>query len=201
MNNKIENEKEILDSLVNGDESAFQLLYEFHFKTIYVFVLGYVKSPNLAEDICQEIFMKIWYKREQLAHVKVFQSYLYIVAKHHTLNQLRAINRSQVALQELLKNYPSQEDTTNLSVESKEYDQFIQEAFQKLSPISQQVFSMCRDESLSYDEVAKEMGFSRNAVKKHMVKAMKAFRVVITSSLDIHFQVLYCIGIELFLKK
>ncbi len=193
-------EKNLLCAIADGDEQAFELLYSRYFQSIYRFVIGYVKSPNLTEDIVQEIFVKVWEKREILPSVSLFQPYLYTMAKNQTLNQLRSISRSRASQQELLKHYVVAETSTEDLIQNKEYQAFIEKAFQQLSPVAQRVFSLCREEQMSYDEVAKEMGFSRHAVKKYMVQAMKKFRHILSGSMDIHYMVFFTF-INLWIKK
>ncbi|MGJ1420172.1 RNA polymerase sigma factor [Sphingobacterium spiritivorum] len=194
-------EKQILPALSNGDERAFEAIYEQYFQSVYLFVQGYVKSPDLAQDICQEIFMKVWDNRERFAKVLSFRHYLFTLAKNHTLNHLRSISRSNVSIQELLRYYPLEEQTTGNSIQEKEYEKFIQRAFENLSPTAKQVFDLCREKQMTYDQVAKEMGFSRDAVKKYMVQTMKTFRSLISGPLDIHFCIFLCFSIDYILFK
>ncbi|QQT25523.1 RNA polymerase sigma factor [Sphingobacterium spiritivorum] len=189
-------QKQILLALTNGDEHAFEDIYEQYFQSVYIFVLAYVKSPDLAQDICQEIFMKVWNKREQFAQVLSFKHYLFTLAKNHTLNQLRKISRSNASLQEVLRYYPIAEQTTGNNIQHKEYEKFIEEAYEKLSPTAKRVFTLCREQQMTYDQVAEEMGFSRDAVKKYMVQTMKTFRSLLSGPLDIQVCLFVCMTID-----
>ncbi|TDS14678.1 RNA polymerase sigma factor [Sphingobacterium paludis] len=184
-------EKHLLYAIAKGDERAFEALYDTYFRQIYHFVLGYVKSPNLADDIVQEIFVKVWEKRETLASVELFKPYLYVMAKNQTLNQLRSISRSKASQQELLQHYVFSERSTENMIQNKEYQAFINNAFQQLSPAAQKVFSLCREAQMSYEDVAKEMGFSRHAVKKYMMQAMKTFRQLLSGPIDVNYIVVF----------
>lgn len=184
-------EKELLSAMADGDERAFEALYDTYFRHVYRFVLGYVKSPNLTDDIVQEVFVKVWEKRATLASVALFQPYLYAMAKNQTLNQLRSISRSKASQQELLQHYVFSDRNTEHTIQNKEYQAFIDKAYQQLSPAAQKVFSLCRESQMSYDEVAKEMGFSRHAVKKYMMQAMKTFRRMLSGPIDVNYIVVF----------
>ena len=167
-------EEEFLLSIASDDQQAFSAIYRRYQPEVYAFVLRLVKVPALAEDIVQDIFLKIWEARMQLPRVRHFRAFLFVTARNHTLNVLQSISRSEHALSTLLKEFQLLRfDDEALS---NDYRRFLERTLESIPPKSREVFRKCREDGLSYDQVASEMGISRNAVKKHMVSALKVLR-------------------------
>jgi RNA polymerase sigma-70 factor (ECF subfamily) len=177
-------EERLLLSVASGDEQAFTQLYHHFYSALQAYVLKFVKIPQLAEDVVQDVFLKIWEVRHQLPHVKNFTGFLFSVTRNHTLNVLRSIARSVHARTAIIKQL--QELRFDDEILNKDYRQFIEKALNAIPPRSREIFYKCREQAMTYEEVAAEMGISRNAVKKHMVKAIRvlkdaAFRELNTS--------------------
>jgi RNA polymerase sigma-70 factor (family 1) len=167
-------EERLLLSVAAGDETAFTQIYSHYHPGVYPYVLKLVKVPQLAEDIVQDVFLKIWEARGQLPQVKNFPGYLFTVARNHTLNILRSIARSNHALAALIRHF--QEQRVDDAILNNDYRRFIEHALQRIPERSREIFRKCRDQAMTYEEVAVEMGISRNAVKKHMVKAIRILK-------------------------
>ena len=75
-------EKSILEQFAAGNHTAFRELFMRYHLKVYYFVLGLVKSESDAEDLTQEIFLKLWTHRSRFTEVRTFGSYLYVLAKH-----------------------------------------------------------------------------------------------------------------------
>ena len=179
--------------LVQGNEQAFTVLYERYVTDIESIALKVLKSEALADDATQEVFIKIWNNRNQLQHVKVFKAYLIITARNHALNTLKSAFRSEVVMADIVNTFVDQRNTIDEELLSKEYLQFIQQVLDRLPARSREIFNKCRMQEKSYDEVADELGISRNAVKNHMVLSMKVLRKAVESELGIPLSVLLAI--------
>lgn len=178
-------EQDLLLQISKGDAKAFDCLYKKYEQPIYHFVLKYVRSITFAEDITQEIFMKIWENRSKLNTIKTFRKYLFTTAKNHTINKLKQYLHTQNARNELFIHVPISANSTVDSLQSKEYSKFISKAINNLPLRTYEVFHLCREEGKSYKEAASTLGVSRNAIKNHMISAMKKLSSVIEKKLDI----------------
>jgi RNA polymerase sigma-70 factor (family 1) len=164
----------LLDAVAAGDGVAFSRIYDFYKPGVRTYVLRLVKIPELADDLVQEIFIRLWETRKTLPEVKCFSAFLFTIARNHSLNSLKAISRSNQALPELIRHFQTRRvDDETLD---KEYLQFIQKALTSISPRSREVFRLCREQTMTYEQTAAELGISRNAVKKHMVAVMRKLR-------------------------
>lgn len=167
-------EDKLLQAIAESDERAFSQIYCHYHPVLYPYVLRLVKLPALAEDVVQDIFLKIWEGRNQLPGVKYFPAFLFTVARNHTLNVLQSVSRSNHALATLIRQF--QEQRIDDEALSKDYRLFIEKTLLSIPPRSREIFRKCREQAMTYEEVAAEMGISRNAVKKHMVAAIRVLR-------------------------
>lgn len=188
-----DNERQLLLNIAGGNEQSYGELFTHYYKSVSSFVSGYMVSPELSEDISQEIFLAIWETRDRLSQVESFRSYLFTVARNHTLNMLKKAARSEAGMGEIIRQYQQVRSSTEDEILTHEYQRFLDNVITSLSPRTREVFRMCRDQARSYEEVASELGISRNAVKKHMVIAMKTLKDRVQKELGIPLSLLLTI--------
>ncbi|MGF7082804.1 RNA polymerase sigma factor [Mucilaginibacter sp. UYCu711] len=164
---------ELLELIVNDNYKAFTFLYDRYFSDIKRFVLRILKSPQLTEDVIQEVFIQVWLNRSKLSQVNSFKAYLFITARNRALDSLKAALRSEVAMGEIIHSFVAQRNGTDEEVLDKEYSLFLNRILASLPERTRQIFTLCREQGKSYKEVAGVLGISRNAVKNHMVLSMK----------------------------
>lgn len=185
MGNKPKNDEELLKTMTRGEEKAFEAIYRLYGPAIHRFVLRYVHSAPFAEDITQEVFMKVWQNRERLIDVKSFKSYLYTTARNHTINSLKAAFRSKTGTFDVLTSFFNQRNDTEEELLQKEYRQFLKKILDRLPSRTREVFMLCREEGKSYKEAAATLGVSKNAIKNHMVLSMKALKPAVEKYLGL----------------
>ena len=188
-NEPLYDEQILLSELSSGKEDAFDKVYNHYLHSIYSFVIKFVKSPELTKDLTQEIFIRIWENRSRLSKVKSFRAYLFVTARNHVLNFLREASSSNVILTEIINSYASPQGANEMI--SKEYEQWLHNVLESMSPQMRAVFKLCREQNKNYDEVADLLQITKNTVKKHMVRSMR----VIKGRLDLD----WGISISLFL--
>ena len=172
----LEEEEVVIQRLQAGDEKSFALVYNHYYSSVQAQVLHILHSPEMTEDVTQEIFIRIWENREKLSEVRSFKSYLFITARNYTLNVLKSASRSEAAMGEIIRYLDKYRNTTQDQVQDNEYLRFINRQLEALPPRSREIFNMCRVQSKTYNEVAAELGISRDAVKSRMVHVMKTLR-------------------------
>ncbi|MBX2924679.1 MAG: RNA polymerase sigma-70 factor [Chitinophagaceae bacterium] len=173
---KLQNEQELQRRLAGGDTTAFDNLYNYYWESLGSFILRYVKVPELAEDLSQEVFSKIWEAREMMSQVDSFRGYLFTTARNHTLNFLNRATKINAAKGLMLQHMPKPVALPDDDLIMRDYKQWLQNILQEMTPQMRQVFQLIRQEYKTYDEVAVLLGISRNTVKKHMVGSMKIIR-------------------------
>jgi len=173
-NESLYDEQILLSELSSGKEDAFDKVYNHYLHSIYSFVIKFVKSPELTKDLTQEIFIRIWENRSRLSKVKSFRAYLFVTARNHVLNFLREASSSNVILTEIINSYASPQGANEMI--SKEYEQWLHNVLESMSPQMRAAFKLCREQNKSYDEVADLLQITKNTVKKHMVRSMRVIK-------------------------
>lgn len=169
-------DKEIIKAFSINEDAAFTMLFDTYNRKIFHFILKYVHSSALAEDLSQEVFLKIWENRSGLIQVNSIKAYLFTIARNHTLNSLKKAFQSDVALSEVISSFAVDRNSTEEDIHDKEYLQFLNNVLESLPERSRQIFKLCREEKKSYEEVAQAMSISKNAVKNHMVLSMRILK-------------------------
>ena len=183
-------EKSLIRHVSQGDQKAFSEMYDQYKPALYRFVFNILKSADLTNDTCQEIFIKIWEERAKLHEVISFRYYLLTVGKNHSLNVLKKVLQEEKTLSIFIRDYIEINNELEEKMQFDEYQDFINKVLMTLTPQSRKIFKLCRLQGLSYDEAAMVVGVSRNIIKKHMVKSMKVFRTAVEKDLGIAVNVL-----------
>ena len=197
----IQEEDLLLKAAALGNANAFEKLYDSYHNSILKFAITFLKSADLAEDTTQEVFIKIWDKREDLQNVNSFKDYLFITARNHIYNVIKKIARENNFKSALLSNYKVEPGTAEDSLVDKDYQEFIEKVLNNLPPQTREVFQLCRNQNKTYEEVAEQLGISRNTVKKHMVRSHKAFTDSINQNPDIILTTLVILFLENFINN
>lgn len=167
----------LFELMTRGDEEAFTALYSRYHQGIYNFLLRIVKIPTLAEDLMQDVFVKIWEECQNIKVTASFSSYLYQIARHKAIDALRKIARESVLEDEVRHRlacglahfmYPD--------YEWRQYEYLLCQAINALPPQRRRAFELVRQEGKKYEEAAFVMGISRNTLKQHLSLAVESIR-------------------------
>ncbi len=155
---------------------SFKRLFDNYKNRLYGYVLAITRSHYSAEEITQEIFIKLWLCRDILHEVDNLDGYIFAIARNKTLNHLRKAAYDV----RLLKELQDQAMPTNNNVEERalvsEYDRLLQDGLALLSPQRRLVYLLSRQRGLNHEEIARQLQLSRNTVKNHMVEALRFLR-------------------------
>ena len=170
-------EESRLISLLNEDsEYAFQLIYDKHRNRIYQTAIKFLKSPIIAQDVVQDVFMKLWFERHKIEPSKPVEAWLYTVAKNNILNKLRKIANDWKAIDLLSHTILQSENNTHQKLTEGEFKQKLQSAVSKLPEQQKVVFILSRFEKLTYIQIGEKMGISPLTVKTHLSRALFAIK-------------------------
>lgn len=168
-------EAKLIALLSENSEYAFQLLFDRHRNRIYQTAIRYLKSPLAAQEVVQDVFLKLWFKRTSIRPDQPLEAWLFTVARNNILNRLKKIAAEWKAL----KGYSRPEGTVNDAedqLQSAQYDQLLQEAVRSLPEQQRKVFLLARNEALSYAQIGEHLGISPLTVKTHMARALESIR-------------------------
>ena len=151
----------------------FESLFRYNFRPLCLYALHYVGDVDIAEDIVQECFMKLWERLEQGSAVDNRRAYLYMTVRNRCLDQLR---RKGIPT-ESLKPY----DTYGIiddddAAERSQTEAKLWTAIDSLPEKCREVFILSKRDGLKYEEIAEELGLSVNTVRNQISKALKILK-------------------------
>jgi len=158
------------------DTYSFEQLFHSYKERIYSYVLAIVKNGEAAQEVTQEIMIKLWLCREMLDQVDNLDAYIYVIARNKALNHLRKAAHDLKVLNELRAFIPDEYNNTEDRVAVKDYELLLSNAVNTLSPQRKQVYELSRVEGLSHDEIAEAMQLSKKTVKNHLSEALRLIR-------------------------
>lgn len=161
------------------EETHFEQLYRQHFTPLYRYAYNVVRDEAQAEGIVQNVFLKLWDKRDTLRIHTSWQAYLFRATYHEALNQAK---RDQVRTR-----FAQQQHTPAAASQAsdKELATHLERALLRLPEKCRTVFQLSRFENLKYQEIAQQLGISVKTVEAHMGKALKTLRVQLADFLSL----------------
>ena len=183
-------EKALLAQAATGDRKAFTQLYSAQIDNVYNYIFLFTKSKEETEEILQDVFVRIWEKRENLKKVDSFKNYLYKAAKNKLISQMRHLQIRYRVLSEIKRNKAAIQPTTNDEVDYKEYYRVVQMAIEKLPPKRKLIFRLNTENGLSHDEIAEQLQISKSVVKNQLYKAYDFVRQYLSKHGEISFPLL-----------
>ena len=180
--NSLHNEKRLLSLLSQGNEHAFTQLYNVHKNKIYSDALLITKSHILAEEIVQDVFLRIWLKRTEMASINNFESYLHTISRNLIFDHLKKISYQVVFKESIEHNIKSVNDTDFL-VRQHQCQLMLAEAVNKLHPQQKVVYQLAKIEGLSHVIIAQKLGLSSLTVKKHMANSLRFIKQYLNKNL------------------
>lgn len=159
-----------------SDKGDFENLFRLYYQDLCSYAHHFLKDSAAAEEIVQDIFFKLWEKREQLKVTTSIKAYLFQSTRNRCLNVIKHID--------IRENYKQQNEQVRKSSELEGFDEMevselqdkIQVAISKLPPERQKIFMLSRYEGLRYKEIAKKLGLSPKTVENQMGRALKFLR-------------------------
>lgn len=161
------------------EETNFEQLYRQHFTSLYRYAYSVVQDEAQAEGIVQNVFLKLWDKRDTLRIHTSWQAYLFRATYHEALN---AAKRQQVRMRFAQQR---QSPDTASQESDRELATHLEKALLELPEKCRTVFQLSRFEDLKYHEIAQRLGISIKTVEAHMGKALRVLRVQLADFLSL----------------
>lgn len=160
------NEKMMLRQIAGGDETAFRELFDLYRNKVFYLAWKLLKTDSDAEDVLQEIFIKVWVHKEKLSVIENFNAYLNTLIRNHVYNRLRKKASEECFIRETVNNDNNSFYNTFDTVLLHELQNILQKGLEKLPPQQKKVFELSRFEGLKHEEIAERMNISKETVKK-----------------------------------
>ncbi|UYQ95967.1 RNA polymerase sigma-70 factor [Chitinophaga horti] len=178
------NEPELLEAIARGDGAAFRVVFDRYWGKIHAMALAYTKSAAMADDVVQDVFVKIWVKRADLPAVQKFDSYLFITGRNEIISALRKKVAHLPLESHLHESLPGDVPVPDEVLSLKESQELISRAVALLPPQQQRIYQLSRKEGLSQQEIAAQLNISVSTVKVHMNKALHTIKHYLHTNTD-----------------
>lgn len=171
------NERELLRRTSEGDWEAYAEIFNFYVPKLLQFIYPFTgQSKEDAEEVIQEVFLKIWEKKEILVAIRSFDSYLFRMAKNKLtdiLLEYRSARNKHRAYELIKETYDLGTEQSILYIEYYEAARF---AITNLSPKLRTVFLMSTEDDLPLDEISEKLSLPKETVKKRLYMACTSIK-------------------------
>jgi len=165
-------DKNLASQIKKDDKKAFQELFERYAPRIYNFSLSYLKDKNDTEELVQNVFLKIWEKRDLLNASQNIKAFIFKIAVNTIYDFIRRKNIESAFLDYARLNYTTNENYTWHSVIFEEMQQNLNALLAQMPEQQQKIFRLSKLEGFSNDEIAKKMNLSKRTVENHLYRAL-----------------------------
>lgn len=174
---------DMLKGISRGDRKIYDLVFKSYYSGLCAFANDYLRSPDAAREISQEVFLYLWENRSKIRIKSSLKAYLYRSVHNRCLNYIRdnlTLQHKEIRVDQLKK----QADLLFIEIPEGIYDRFFSDQVEKeletaielLPEQCKMIFRLCRYDNLTYPEIAKRLNISSSTVKTQMSRAMKKLR-------------------------
>ncbi|WP_181182474.1 RNA polymerase sigma-70 factor [Sphingobacterium lumbrici] len=180
------NEPELLQQIAEGNEHAFQTLFKGHRGRLYHYILGIVKSKEIAEELVLDVFLKIWLGRDIIVQIENVEAFLFRIACNKSIDFIRKASKSPQII-DILESVNQIADDRNPERQliQREYENILREAIDLLPPKRREIYRMSREEGLSHVEIAEKLAIAKSTVANQIVDAQGFIKSFLLNNLDL----------------
>ena len=178
------NNEQLIPLLLSGDEATFEGVYKYFIRPLHVYAISILRDDDTAKGMVQNVFLKLWERRERLELSGSIKAYLYGAVYNECLNNLRH-QKIKVNHQQHVMHTTKDNGEEGTGMELLDLKEKLQQAMNELPEKCRTVFQLSRFEDLKYKEIADQMGISIKTVENQMGKALKTLRLKLVDYLPL----------------
>lgn len=176
-NHSLNKEQELLQQIANGDERALEIIFTNYRGKIHNYLLHITKSREAAEEMLMDIFLKLWVGRDMLVEIYNLEGFLFKVAHNKALDFFKTTARQERLYKSYAEHFRLQEADQNPYIQLDETSlQLLNEAINQLTPRRKLIYTLSREQNMTYDQIAQHLQLSRKTVKNSMLTALNSIR-------------------------
>ncbi|MFY9150390.1 MAG: RNA polymerase sigma-70 factor [Prolixibacteraceae bacterium] len=168
-------DNELFLKLKDGDEQAFKVLFEKYYSSMCLFARQFLKDHELAEESVQDMFVRIWERRQSLNIETSVKHYLFRSIRNHCLNQLQHEKIKHQYASKVIEAASHEMDPEQYFIEVDLLKR-IENSINSLPPKRKEIFRLSREQGLKYKEIAEKLNISVKTVEAQMGLALKYLR-------------------------
>lgn len=177
-----EHEQLLLQQMQGGSERAYAELYRRYASELYWKLRQMVRGAEEADELLQDLFVKVWERRDQVDLDQSFGAFLYRIAKNMAVDHFRKLAREAKLYEGFRTSSTELDSTTEDTVIANETNRLLQKAIDQLPPQRRQAFVLCKIDGKTHQQAAELMGISHNTVHNHLVKATSTIKEYLQKS-------------------
>jgi len=165
-------DEQLISNYLKGDKKSLEILILRYLKPIYSFVYQYVRNTTDAEDLTQEIFVKIWKNLKRFKKEKKFKPWLFAIAKNACFDFLRKRKKNSVLNLESISQLIDYSPSPDEFLENKFLKEKIEKIIKKLSEKTKEVLNLYYYQGFTFKEIAEIFNESINTIKSRHLRAI-----------------------------
>lgn len=192
---------ELVVDLKNGDLSAFEEIYHLFFKRVFHFANSFTLEVQDAEEITQDVFMKLWQKRSTIDIDKNLSNLLFAMAKNLVIDKMRQYTSVKKGLKIIGENqqlHKINSSNTEHLVNYYELSEIISKLVDQLPDGRRTIYKLNREKGFKYHEIADFLNISQGTVEKQMSLALKTLSNTLKMKYGIMVELVTLLGFFLF---
>jgi len=172
-------DEELMIEISAGNMLAFDELYRKYSNRLFRFSFSILKTTDEAENITQDVFLKLWLNRKKVEKGSSVKYYIFTIAYNSAISIIREKVKESQFIEYVKTLQDSIQNSVDLQIEYNELDEKLNEIINALPVRQREVYLLHRVEGLNYSEISERLHISGNTVENHMSRALKAIRVKI----------------------
>jgi RNA polymerase sigma-70 factor (ECF subfamily) len=169
-------DEQLMNEIKAGNMLAFDALYNKYNRKIFNFAVSILKSTEDAENILQDVFLKLWLNRNNIEKGSSVRYYIFSIAYNSSITIIRERMKESRFFETLKRIQNIELDPVNLELEYKEMEGRLNEIIESLPARQKEVYILHKVEGLKYSEIAEKLNISVNTIENHMSRALKTIR-------------------------
>jgi RNA polymerase sigma-70 factor (ECF subfamily) len=173
------NENDLLARIAEGDEKAFGPIFHHYRRSIYSYAYHLSGSSTQADELVQDVFLKVWLHRDKIPHVLRFDNWLFTIARNQAFDMLKGMAKEASLRRQIAGLVDADANLVEDRLLTRENEEQLRRALDQLSPRQKLIFTLSRNQGMKHEEIASHLHISRHTVKTHLVQALKTLRSIL----------------------